>query len=217
MTIANRLQKATQGLSPLQRITLILQAHHEGREPDPELSRISDPQQSKAFRRYQALVYTSNVALGPRCDAIALVAGDLDASAVQVRLLAQAAGVLEEEHGLEPPRRVRDWHKPGEMQVNEFLRSLANEVRGDLLEVLVLRWQELRAVEVVWEELSAEFGGADPVDTQFRAKVAEASERMQALAREFNATRRLVEPNTAVVADARKAVDDAFERLEPLL
>ena len=217
MTMQSRLQKVTQVLSPLQRITLILQAHHEGREPDPELSRISDPQQAKAFRRYQALLYTSNVALGPRCEAIVLVAADLDAGAKQARLLAQAAGVLEAEHGLKPARRVRDWRRAGEMQVNEFLRSLAAELREDLLDVLALRWQELRAIEVVWVELSAEFGGADPVDPQFRAKVAEASERMQALAKELNATTKLIDPGEPVVAEARKAVDEAFQRLEPLL
>ena len=217
MTVQSRLQKITQSLSPLQRITLMLEAHRDGREADPELHRISDPHQAKAFRRYIALLYISNAALGPRCDAVAIVAGDLDVAANQVRLLEQAAGVLEEEHGLKLPRRVRDWHRSGEMEVNEFLRSLARDLRNDLVEVLALRWQELRAVELVWDELAEEFGGADPVDPQFREKVAEASGRMQALAKEMNATRRLLEPDEDVLAEARKAVDDAFARLEPLL
>jgi hypothetical protein len=217
MPLGTRLQRVTQALSPLQRITLMLEALRDGREVDPELQRISDPHQAKAFRRYIALLYTSNSALGPRCDAVAIVAGDLDVAANQVRLLEQAAGVLEQDHGLKRPRRVRDWHQSDRIEVNEFLRSLAAELRNDLVEVLALRWQELRAVELLWDELTDEFGGADPVDPQFREKVVDAAARMKALAKEMNATRRLVEPGEAVVAEARRAVDDAFDRMEPLL
>jgi hypothetical protein len=217
MTMQTRLQRVTRSLSPLQRITLILQARNEGRAPDPELGRVEDPQQAKAFRRYLALLFATNSALGPRCDAVVIISADLEAAAEQVRLLTRAAGALEEEHGLKPPRRLRDWRRPGEMQVNEFLRSLAREQREDLLSVLALRWQELRAVELVWDELAAEFGGADPVEPQFREKVAEAAGRMRALAREMDGTHRLVESDETIVMQARQAVDDAFQALEPLL
>src|SRR5690606_10148530 len=125
--------------------------------------------------------------------------------------------VLEEEHGLPPPRRARDWRRTGRMEVNEFLRSLAKEVREAFVAALALRWQELRAVELLWQELSEKFGGADPVDPQFRDKAKTASARLQALAREFNATSRLMDPPEAVAAEARRAVDEAFDRLEPLL
>ena len=70
MAMQTRLQKVTQGLSARQRITLIIQARHEGRDPDPELGRVSDPQQSKAFNRYVALLYVINRELGAICHTV---------------------------------------------------------------------------------------------------------------------------------------------------
>jgi hypothetical protein len=124
------------------------------------------------FPRFVALHYTGNVALGTRCDALVLVAHDLQAMAAQVRLLTQAAGVLEEEHGLTPPRRQRNWRHAGRIEVNEFLRSLARDVRNDLVHAIAPRWQQLKAFELLWAELASEFGGAGPVDPQFRAQAA---------------------------------------------
>jgi len=151
------------------------------------------------------------------CDAFELVARDLDATASQVRLLLEAAALLEHEHGLKPPKRLRDWRKPGQMEVNEFLRSVARDLKEELIEALALRWQELRPIQLVWEELALEFGGADPVDPQFREKLAAASGQIASLAGEFGATGRLAGPDDSLVSEARKVADDAFERLEPLL
>jgi hypothetical protein len=218
MSISARLQNVTQQLSPLQRVSLVLQALHDGRDADPELARIDDPQQKRVFNRYIALLFCCNAILGPRCHALSILCQDLQAAALRVRLLEQAAGVLEEENDLTRPRRVRDWRNArGQMGVNEFLRSLAAELRDDLLGVLALRWQELRAVELVWDELSEEFAGEDPVSRELRASAAEVATTLRALAREMGGTRHLAEPDEATVEEARKAVDDAFRQLEPLL
>jgi hypothetical protein len=218
MSITARLQKVTQGLSPLQRISLVLQALRDGRDADPELARIDDPQQKRVFNRYIALLFCCNAILGPRIHALGILCQDLEGAAERVRLLEQAAGVLEEENDLKRPRHARDWRNVrGRMGVNEFLRSLAAELRDDLLDVLALRWQELLAVELVWDELGEEFGGEDPVSPELRAKAAAASALLQALVKQMGGLRRLVEPDEATVAEARTAVDEAYRQLEPLL
>ena len=103
------------------------------------------------------------------------------------------------------------------MEVNEFLRSLAREQRRDLVEVLALRWQELRAVELAWAELATEFGGEDPVGPELREIAVDLSADLRALATELGATNRLTEPEEETTEQLRTAVDDAYARLEPLL
>ena len=99
----------------------MLQALRDGRDADPGIARIDDPQEKKAFNRYIALLYCANVGLAPRCHGLSIVSDELERAAERVRLLEQAAEVLEEGHGLTRPRRVRDWRKTrNNMEVNEF-------------------------------------------------------------------------------------------------
>jgi len=217
MTFTARLEKATQGLTPLQRIQLLLHANREDVPPDPNLGRIPDPVQSRVFNRYIALLYVINDTLGSRCQALRIVCQDLEGAAERIRLLDQAAGTLEAEHGLKPSRRPRDWRRPGQMEVNEFLRSLAREQRRDLVGVLALRWQELRAVELAWAELATEFGGEDPVGPELREIAVDLSADLRALATELGATNRLTEPEEETTEQLRTAVDDAYNQLELLL
>jgi len=211
-----RLQKITQGLSPLQRITLILQAQREGREPNPDLSRISDPQQNKAFNRYVALLYVINQELGALCYTGAAFSELLEFSAREVRLLDGAAGILEKDHGVERVKHPRDWRKHN-MEVPEFLRRLALELREDLLGSVVQRWRELTALEAVWAELAEEFGGEDPLSPELRTMADDTKQRLQALAQEFGGKRRLTGPQEDYLARVRGRVDEAFEKLGPLL
>ena len=217
MTMQARLQKVTQGLSPLQRAVLVLQAQREGREPDPELGRISDAQQSRIFNRYLALACVINRELGAFAHTVSGLSTTLDCCAHQVRLLEQAAAQLEEEHGLKRARRPRDWRKTKEVSIPEFLRSLAQELRHDLLDGVELHWKELRALEIVWGELAAEFDGEDPVHPDLRKQAATTAATLRALAIEMGGRRRLGEPDDAVLANVCHLVDESFEMLEPLL
>ena len=217
MTFTARLEKATQGLTPLQRIQLLLRANREDVPPDPNLSRVADPSQSRIFNRYIALLCVINDTLGSRCQALRIVCQDLEDAAERIRLLEHAASLLEAEHGLKPPRRPRDWRRPGQMEVNEFLRSLAREQRRDLVEVLALRWQELRAVELAWAELATEFGGEDPVGPELREIAVEGATALRALATELGATKRLTEPDEEMIAELEAALDEAFARLDLML
>jgi hypothetical protein len=216
VTAQARLQKITQGLSALQRITLMLQAQREGREPDPNLSQVSDPQQSRAFNRYVALVYVINEVLGSLCYSGSDFTEFLDYEANHLRLLDQAAESLEDQEGIQRTQHPRDWRKHN-MEVPEFLRRLALEMREDLLNLVSQRWRELQALEEVWAELSEEFGGEDPVAPELRTKAQEAKERLMRLAREFAGKRRLTGPTDNDLAEVRRRVDEAFEHLAPLL
>jgi len=216
MTVQNRLQKVTRGLSPLQRITLILRTQREGREPDPELSRISDPQQNKAFNRYVALIYVINRELGALCHTASGFTQSLEYSANQIRLLDHAAGLLESDLGLEPVKRPRDWRKHN-MEVPEFLRRLALELREDLLTAVAQRWRELAALETVWTELAEEFGGENPVSPELRSLALDTKQRLLSLAKEFGGKRRLADPDEDTLAEIQRQVDAAFDQLGPLL
>jgi hypothetical protein len=217
VTVQARLQKTIQVLSPLQRVALLLQAQREGRELDPELSRISDLQQNKAFNRYIGLIYVINETLGALCYTGSAFSRFLDDSANQIRLLEQAAGMLETDLGVEQVKRPRAWRTAGEMPVSEFLRSLALELRHDLTTTLAQRWRELGALEQVWGELAEEFGGEDPVSPELRTMAEETRQRLMALAREFDGKRRLADPDEDTLAEMRHQVDAAFEQLGPLL
>jgi hypothetical protein len=216
MTMQARLQKVTQGLSPLQRMMLILRAEQEGREPDPEWSRIADPQQDKAFNRYVGLLYVINRELGAVCHTVSGWSEFLDYSARQVRILDAGAAILEEDNQIERVKRPRDWRKE-KMEIPEFLRSLAQDLRRDLVISVAQRWSEVGAIEQVWQELAQEFGGEDPVNPELRATAEDTKARLLALAGEFGGRRRLRGPDEATLAHVRRTVDEAFELLEPLL
>jgi hypothetical protein len=217
MTMQTRLQKVTQSLSPLQRIVLILRAQREGREPDPELYRDSGRQQGKAFNRYVALLYVINRELGALCHTLSGWSQFLESNAEQVRLLERAAAQLEEAEGIERVPRPHDWRSAQQMEVPEFLRSMAAELRRDLLKSVAQRWSELGAVEQTWQELADEFGGEEPLTPELRALAAETKGRLLALAQEFGGKRRLGLPTDAALTETRRVVDDAFEKLRPLL
>ena len=252
MTMTRRLQKATQSLSALERIQLLLGAARNGKEPDPEVARGTEPGQNRAFnryvallhvsgatlgprcealrivshdlegaaercRRYVALLHVSGATLGPRCEALRIVSHDLEGAAERCRLLEEAAAQLESEHKLRRPRRVRDWRQTKQIGVNEFLRSLAEEQRAELIEIVALRWTELRAVELAWQELSEEFGGEDPAAPEQRQIANELSSSLQTLARDMGGAEGLEEPNDRALAEVQTAMDDALARLEPLL
>ena len=91
-------------------------------------------------------------------------------------------------------------------------------MRADLLDDVALRWQELRTVELFWDEISDEIAGKDPVAPETRMKAKDVSTLLRALSNELGGNRHhLQEPTTDMVAEARNAVDEAFRQVEPLL
>jgi len=103
------------------------------------------------------------------------------------------------------------------MEVPEFLRRLALELREDLVTAVVQRWGEVAAIEAVWEELAQEFAGEDPVSPELRVIAEEAKRRLLGLASEFGCKRRLNGATEANLAEVRRTVDEALDKLGPLL
>ena len=67
-----------------------------------------------------------------------------------------------------------------ESLLSKITESLETKVR----EGIQLRWQELRAVEVVWEEIADEFDGEHPARPEARQTVVDAKARLVELNRE---------------------------------
>jgi hypothetical protein len=69
----------------------------------------------------------------------------------------------------------------------------------------------MRALEVVWVEIAAQFNGEDPRHADLQAKAAEVSARLQQLGQSVaGRSRRLPEPTEAMLAEMRGRVEEAF-------
>jgi choline dehydrogenase-like flavoprotein len=157
-----------------------------------------------------------NALTGALCHTASGFTQSLEYSAGQVRLLDQAAGILESDLGIEPVKRPRDWREHN-MEVPEFLRRLALELREDLLTAVAQRWRELGALETVWGELAEEFGGEDPVSPELRSLADGTKQRLRAMAEEFGGRRRMTGPDEDALSEVRNHIEAAFQQLGPLL
>jgi hypothetical protein len=104
MSMATRLQKVTQSLSPLQRAVLVVRAQREGRESDPELLRFDDPQQRRAFDRYMGLGFVINRELGNASLVLHERVAAVEQSCRYYLLFSEAARQAEEQEGIAEPK-----------------------------------------------------------------------------------------------------------------
>ena len=172
MSYLSRIASLTSLLSAQERAVLLLRATNTGTEPDPDVLGSMPPEQRKELHHYLALAYVANGALSISINVIAAQTEDLTCDRDQVRMLEDAAGLLERDLSLQKVEKVRGWRKKTEVTVPEFLRGLAGDLRDSIRERVAGRWQELRAVELEWEEIKAEFGGEDIVHPDLRARAA---------------------------------------------
>jgi hypothetical protein len=214
MTMQSRLQKVTQGLSPLQRAILILQALKEGREPDPELRRIADEQQRKAFNRYVSLIWMTNHHVGAVANITAYRVYLVEDAGKYFKLFNEAASLLEEAEGVKRSRGYKDWRKRQTITGSELLRSLALECREDGITTLVHLWQELLAQELVRDDVASEFEGEDPLLPVNREVVDDTRSRLLATADTLSARKLLPDvPGEEFVARYQALINDAFRQL----
>ena len=213
MSIATRLQKATQALSPLQRAVLVLQATRKGREPDQELRRIDDPVQRRAFNRYMALLWVANHHLGAIASIISYRAELAEQAANDYALFNEVAGLVEEHEGLAPSKPTRNWRSKGLVTVPEFLRGLALERRGKAVETVEHLWKETLALQAVCSELGEEFAAEDILLPAFHQQDAETRERLKEAARKVGLRKLPAEPGEEFVQLYRNTVQESFEHL----
>ena len=213
MTMQSRLQRATHALSPLQRAVFVLQVLHDGREPDPELRRIDDPVQRRAFNRYMALLWVANHHLGSIA-AITSHRVELAENAAHYwQLFNEVAGLMEEEHGLKPSKPFRNWRARPVVTVPGFLRSLALEARDDAVRTIEHLWKEALALESVWAELALEFDGEDIVLPENRERQDETRERLRVAAKTVGLRRLPAEPEDDMIQACHEAVSESFRHL----
>lgn len=213
MSITSRLSKATQTLSPLQRAILVLQALREGREPDPELRRIDDEVQRRAFNRYMALLWIANHHLGAIAAITSYRVELAEKAAHYCELFNEAAGLIDEEHGLKPEKGSRNWRGKKAVSVPAFLRSLALEARDDAVQHTEHLWKETLSLERVWADLGEEFAGEDIVLPEFRQQATETQARLRAVAAKVGLRRLPSEPEAEMLQSYERTFADAFEQL----
>ena len=214
MSIHSRLQKVTQGLSPQQRAVLTLQALKEGREPDPELRRISDEQQRQTFNRYVSLIWITNHHVGAVARITAYRVDLVEQARKYFDLFNEAAVLMEEAEGVKRSRGYKDWRKRPTITGSELLRSLALECKEDGVQYLLHLWQELCAQELVTQDLAGEFEGQDPLLPAYHDQVEDTRTRLLAAADAFSARKLLpAEPGDEFVSRYQTMVNEAFREL----
>jgi hypothetical protein len=214
MAIQTRLQKATQGLTPLQRAVLVLKAMQEGREPDPDLRRISDAQQRQAFNRFVSLLWMTNHHIGAIVNITAHRVQLVEDAKKYFELFNEAAALLEEAEGVKRSRGYMDWRKREQITASEMLRSLAIECRNEGIKHLIHLWQELQAQQLVRDDIASEFEGEDPLLPAYREIVEEARAELLSAADTFSARKLLPEvPGDDFVSSYQAMVNEAFRQL----
>jgi hypothetical protein len=213
MSLGTRLQRATQSLSPLQRAVLVLQATREGREPDPELRRIDDEVQRRAFNRYMGLLWVANHHLGAIASITAYRVELAEQAAHYTEVFNQAAALIEEHNSLKPTRAVRDWRRKELTTAPELLRGLALERKDEALAQIEHLWKETLALESMWTELAEDFAGEDILLPEHRERHAESQERLRAAARTIGLRNLPASPDDEMLRACHETVAESFRHL----
>ena len=117
----------------------------------------------------------------------------------------------EQEGEASPPKAVKNWRRLKQIPIGVFLCSVAAEIRLALQDQVEFRRQELRALEVTWAEIAAQFDGEDPRHPELRDKAAAVSERLRLLAeRVALRPRQVPEPTEEMLSQMREQVERAF-------
>jgi hypothetical protein len=208
-----RLQRLTQNLSPLQRAILMLRALKEDREPDPELHRIADEHERRAFNRYLSLLWITNHYLGAISGITSYRVELVEQAQHYADLFSGAADLLDEAEGGKRSRAYRNWRMRPTVTASELLRSLALECREDARQQLAHLWQEVGAQELVRSDIAAEFEGEDPLAPELRERDTETRTRLLAVADSLKARQLLTDPADEFVGAYQNAINEAFRQL----
>ena len=213
-----RLDRLMPTLTAKERAILVIRADKAGTPEDPEVRRSLPREQLREFNRYLGLCYVANADLGIVLHVLSIQVERFENESYRLSELSGAADLLEkempEEVAKEPP--VRGWRRRERITVPEFLRGVHEELRASLFRDARYRWQELRALETVWEDIAADFEGEDPVHPDLRAKLDETERRLRALIQELTPakrTKKLPEPTEVLLAQYRGLVDRAFHQM----
>ena len=162
--LSARLGQLTPVLTAKERAAAVIQSELAGQEPDPDLRRSMPREQLTEFNRYVALYYIANAELATVCLSLNVQAKFLIDCTSTPRQLEKAADMVAEETGEELETESKHARrKRSSVTLPQFLLGLAQDVRQGQRRVALYRWKELRAIEIVWDEIAAELGCDDVV------------------------------------------------------
>jgi len=212
-----RISKLLPALSARERAILVLKAENAGQELD-DLRRPVPAEQRREYNTHMALLFVGRWQLDVFAQVLVSQVESIAFDLERMELLDRAAAMLEEDHPeYVAVERVRPWRKQtrgGTVTVPLFLRSLAEEVREDAFKEVCVRWQELKAMEIVAEEIAQHFDGEEPLPAETRTRLESCKETLTRLnAGLFNKPRRLPEPTPQLLEEVRGLVDRGLAAL----
>jgi len=168
VSIDARLNNVMPALSAKERASLILGSLKDGTTEDPKWRSTMPPSQTAEFNRLIGLMNGCNIYLS---HLITRIAGLVDLLDLRIGWLATARLAemqLDEVSGQLPKsRRPR---QPVEIHWREgsTWAQLGDDLTELISKALPLRWREIRATEIVLDEVAREFDGEDPVKLLLR-------------------------------------------------
>jgi hypothetical protein len=216
MSLATRLNRLTPGLTGKQRALLIIRAHLDDREPDRELLANVPSDQRREYDYYIALLYTSNSTLGTLLRSLTWIVDALERDSEQYAMIANAARLVEEAFEATPDiEEVRRWKKSSNLTLPLFLRGLERDVRASGLQRLLMLWQELRGLEMLWAEIAGECDGEDLRHPDLIAEAALLRTRLLDLIQAVSPkhAKKPPDPSEEALAGVRRHVDEAMRMM----
>lgn len=220
MNLASRLNRLTSTLTAKERAVALIRASKEGIQPDSAIRGTMPPEQRRELNKILNIAIAANGSLASVC---LLISIQTEAIRFQLSRIALVEGAVEK---LETSPSVKDAAngvavtRGREVPLPVFLRKLAQDMRREALVELKLRWQELRTVEVVWQEISEQLDGEDPVDLENRRAAAAGRRELRGLAESLVArtgSLKLPEPRPETVDQMRRIFEvelDSLNRTE---
>jgi len=227
-----RLDRLMPTLKAKERALLVLGSLKDGTPEDPKWRQTMPTSQYAEFNRYIGLMNACNVQIG----SLIVLIGQL-VDKLELRLAWFTSLALWGSHAEDLEDYIDRYTKPdGERAQVELLRMKSEEpwrsfhVRSEgeeplwarLAEALQERmkaelpchWQQLRAVEMVLDEVAEEFGGEDVLKPSLRQEIAAAKEKALAVhvtLQEWTGAFELPEPDPEALEETRRLIKRAAE------
>lgn len=213
MSADTRLSKLIPALSAKERALLALRAVKAGQDAT-EFHRSMPSDQRHDYIRYAGLAFVAECQLGSLVHVIKNQIDNLDFDLQHIDLLEKAAARLERDGpsavATEPVRTVGR-RKP--VTVPAFLRGLAQESRNYAFQELSVRWQELRAVELVTGEIAVSFDGEDPLHPEVRGWIETSRQQVASVHERLGDRRRLPDPGDDDLEVTRDLIEQGLVAL----
>lgn len=206
--VATTLGQLKASLTAKERALLTIRAELADETPDSHLRRSMPDGQREEFRRYMVLYYVANAELGTIAIFSQREANNIahlgEIGQILDRAKAEASADLNEQ-----VERLKGRRAGEKVNLPTYLDGLAASCRRVYLEEASHRWQELRAIEILWDEICGEFGGEDVVRLELRQKLLQARECLGTVFEDCHRKRR-PEPPMELVESYRQHVRDVI-------